>query len=270
MVLNNTELKEPRILVIDIETSPIVAYTWGPKWETNLIEVVEQGKILSYSAKWLNGKQTTKALNDYKGYKKGIVDDEKIVKDIHGLLNETDILVTQNGVSYDTKYLNARFMEHGLAPPSPYKNIDTKIEAKKSLRMPSYSLDDMGEYFGLGRKLSHEGFSLWKKCMSGDLKAWNMMKKYNAQDVVLTEQVYLKLRPFMKSHPNVDAYNKEDKEHKKCETGNCPKCKSENTHARGYIVNSVSKYARAQCQSCGGWYRYGKNIMGKDKPGVNA
>ena len=257
----NKEIRQgAKILTIDIETSPIVAYTWGPKWEANLIEVLEQGQIIGFSAKWLGGKQVTKALIDYKGYKPNKIDDTKIIKDIHNLLDEADIVIGQNNVSFDMKYINARFLSHDMGPPAPYKMIDTKLEAKKIIRLPSYSLDDMGAYFGLGRKVEHEGFDLWKKCMSGDSNAWKRMKAYNAQDTKLTEQVYLKLRPFMKTHPNIAAYKERE---------NCPKCDSDNVHLRGYVVNSTTKYQRAQCQDCNGWYRVGKVIKLDTKPGMN-
>ncbi len=178
------EDKEPKILTIDIETSPIIAYTWGPKWEANLIEVLDQSQILCFSAKWMNGKQITKGLADYKGYKNDVVNDKEIIKDIHALLDEADIVITQNGVSFDHKVINARFLAHSLVPPSPYKMVDTKIEAKRYLKLPSYSLDDMGKYFGLGEKIHHDGFDLWKDCIAGDKKSWNLMKKYNARVVV--------------------------------------------------------------------------------------
>jgi DNA polymerase elongation subunit (family B) len=239
---------EARILTLDIETSPIIAYTWGPKWETNIIEFIQHTSILSYSAKWLDGKQETKGLIDYKGYKKNSLEDKKLIVDLHKLLDEADIVVTQNGVDFDIKLINARFMKYGLPPPSPYKQIDTKKEAKRQLRLPSYSLDDMGEYFGLGRKIKTE-FDLWKRCIAGDKKAWDLMKKYNAQDVVLTETIYLKLRPFMKSHPNVTLYS---------EKSGCPACGSDNYHNRGYYTLTSGKYHRASCNDCGHWYKYGK------------
>lgn len=250
-MVNEEQRRDVKILTLDIETSPIIAYTWGPKWETNIIEFLEQSKIICYSAKWLDGKQITKALPDYSGYKKGKVDDKKIVKDIHTLLDAADIVVTQNGVQFDIKTLNARFLEHGLPPPSPYKQIDTKLEAKKYLRLPSHKLDDMGEYFHIGRKLEHEGFNLWLKCINGDMSAWNLMKKYNAQDVRLTEDFYIKIRPFMKTHPNITLYREE---------GSCPKCGSGHYQNRGFYTLTSAKYKRAQCQDCGGWYKYGKPL----------
>jgi len=268
-MINRTE-QEAKILTIDIETSPIVAYTWGPMWEANLIKVIKEGNIMCYSAKWLNGNQVTKGLIDYKGYKKGIVNDSKIIKDIHRLLDEADIVVTQNGVAFDSKYITTRFIANGLQPPSPYKNVDTALAARRLLKLPSNALDNIGKYFGLGEKMEHEGFALWEKCMAGDIKAWRKMKEYNEQDVKLTEKVYLKLRPFMKTHPNVTAYQGVIPTKEKLPTGDCPKCGSDHTQGRGYATNSTTTYARAQCQDCGGWYHYGKPVKRLFKPGINA
>lgn len=248
------KIKDVKILTIDIETSPIIGYTWGGKhgkYEADILDFVEYGKVISYSAKWLNGKQETKALCDYKGYKPNKVDDSKIIKDIHKLLDQADIVIGQNSIAFDTKYINTRFLAHGLTPPSPYKQVDTKVEAKKIARFPSNKLDDLGKYLNLGRKEEHEGFDLWLKCIAGDSKAWKKMKSYNAQDVKLTEKVYLKLLPFMKTHPNLTLYT---------EKIGCPKCESVHVENRGYYTLTSGKYHKAHCLNCGSWYRYGKAI----------
>ncbi len=239
-------MREPKILTIDIETTPIVAYTWGPKYETNIIDFKEHGQILCYSAKWLKGSQETKGLIDYPGYRPGKVDDKRLMKDIHRLLDEADIVITQNGINFDLKYINTRFLAHGLPPPSPYKAVDTKREAKKYLRLPSNSLDDIGQYFQLGKKDDHKGFDLWLECMAGDQKAWKDMLKYNAQDVRLTEKVYLKLLPYMKTHPNIGSYT---------ESAVCGKCGSASLQKRGIARNLSTSYQRLQCVDCGGWGR---------------
>lgn len=247
--MNNNKTK---ILFIDLETTPIEAYTWGPKWETNLIEFIEHTRILSYSAKWFGGSHITKGWPDYKGYKKGELEDKSIVKDLWDLCNDTEVIVAHNGKSFDTKVMNARFAFHNLTPPAPYKIVDTKIEAKKHLRLPSNKLDDLCDYFGLGRKLHHEGFPLWKSCMDGEMSAWNKMKKYNKHDVVLLEKLYLKLLPWMNTHPNMGMYY---------EKLVCPKCGGKRLQSRGFAITTTNKYKRLQCQDCGGWSRDRQNLQ---------
>ena len=160
-------------------------------------------------------------------------------------------MITQNGKSFDIKWCNAAFLRHNLPPPSPYKVIDTKVEAKKYLALPSYSLDNMADYFGVGRKMEHEGFSLWLKCAQGDKNAWRRMKRYNARDVVLTEKVYLLLKPFIKSHPNIGLYAG-----KKV----CTKCGSDKINSRGLEYTNSGIYRRVICKSCGSWMRDFQNL----------
>ncbi len=245
---------EPRILTWDIEISPSFGTFWGSKYETNILDITQSWVVLSFSAKFLHGEHITRCLADYKGYKKGSMDDKNLMRELHGLLNRADILVHQNGDSFDVKKVNARFIIHGLPPVAPLKTVDTLKVARNKFGFTSNKLDDLGEVLGLGRKLEHEGYGLWKKCMEGDLHAWNRMKKYNKQDVVLTEKVYLKLRPFMTNHPNLDHYSQKTV---------CPKCGSKHLHHRGYTMNATTKYARLQCAECGGWSRSPLNLSEK-------
>lgn len=161
-------------------------------------------------------------------------------------MDKAQIIVAHNGKDFDIKIANARFAVLGFTPPSPYKVVDTKTEAKKYLRLPSNKLNDLCDYFGIGRKVEHEGFPLWTKCMSGDSAAWRRMLKYNKQDVVLLEQLYLKLRPWMVSHPNAGMYTIGDV---------CPKCGSDHMTRQGYSITKTAKYQQWQCQCCGSWAR---------------
>lgn len=256
--MSNKSLDTPAILVVDLETSPIQAYTWGPKWETNILEFIEHSKILSYSAKWLNGHQITKGLPDYKGYKKGELDDRAIVKDLWNLLDEADLVIGQNSKAFDEKIMNARFLFHGLTPPSPYKSVDTRNEARRYLRLPSYKLDDMCDYFGIGRKLEHEGFPLWLKCMAGDKKAWRKMLRYNKADTLLTEKLYLQIRPWVKVNTGI-FYGKTV----------CSRCGGRKLQRRGLQKNITTTYIRLHCQSCGGWQRLPQGEMLNIKPTVS-
>lgn len=240
------KLIDMKILTIDLETTPLVAYSWGPVWEASLIEVTTQMTVLSYSAKWLDGKHVTKGWPDYPGYKKGKLNDRAIVRDIWNLLNEADVVVAQNGRAFDIKILNARFLFHKLPPPSPYKLIDTVIEARKHLRLPSYKLNDICNYYGIGSKVEHEGFPLWKKCMAGNMAAWRRMLRYNHNDIALTEKLYLLLLPYIK-HP--------DRNLTDGTRGKCPNCGSDKIIKRGYARVKNGRKAKLQCNSCGAWHQ---------------
>lgn len=251
-------MSSPEILFFDVETTPIKAYSWGPKWEANLVEFVDYSRVLSFSAKWLGGHHTTRGWPNYRGYKKGVLNDKDIVDEIWDFFDEADIIVAHNGHDFDIKTLNARFLYHGLTPPSPYKIVDTKTETKKYLRLPSYKLDDICDYFGIGRKLHHEGFPLWIRCMAGDKDAWKVMLRYNKHDVLLLEQVYLKIRPWMVNHPNVGMHK---------DGIVCPRCGSTDLKWEGWYRNKTTKYHAFSCADCGGWGRDTKNEQ-KIKPKV--
>lgn len=240
--MQNTELK---ILLLDIETSPNLGYTWA-KWEQNVIEFKEEWQILSFSAKWLHGKQITKGLCDYDQYVPGKLDDGGIIKELWNLFDEADVIIAHNGDQFDIKKIQARFSFYQLPPPTPFKTIDTKKVAKRYFSFNSNSLNDLGVTLGFGKKEKHDGFDTWLGCMAGDMPMWKMMKKYNAKDVVLLEKVYLHFLPWISNHPNRSVHLNEEV---------CPKCGSEHLQARGYARTLTSAFRRYQCQSCGGWGR---------------
>jgi hypothetical protein len=225
------------ILLYDIETTPNLAYVWG-KWQQDVIAFESEWKLLSVAFKWLGKKKI-----DVWGTDMG--PEQELVLLVHQLFDEADIVIAHNGDQFDQKMMNAKFIEYGLAPPSPYKTIDTKKVAKKYFRFTSNKLDDIGDLLGVGRKLQTGGFDLWLGCMQNDPKAWKKMKQYNKQDVVLLEKIYLKLRPWIDNHPSVAIIDNH--------LDGCPKCGSDKLQSRGYRYTKVAKYKRYQCMGCGGW-----------------
>ncbi len=240
-----------KILLYDIETSPSLGYYFELYKEGNIVWNEKSWYIMSFSWKWL-GESTTHVLSlpDFPQYKRDKENDIRLCYELWKLFDEADIVIAHNGNSFDQKKANARFIYHGFTPPSPYKEIDTKLVAKRHFKFDSNKLTDLGKYLGCGQKLETGGFGLWQKCMKGDLDAWKLMCKYNKQDVVLLEQIYLKLRPWMKSHPVTKAF----------ETSNpvCPNCDSGKTQKRGTALCGQSTYKqRYQCRNtvCGAWFQ---------------
>jgi uncharacterized protein YprB with RNaseH-like and TPR domain len=240
-------VRDPKILFLDIETAPISGLTWG-MFDQNVIHVIDPTFILCYAFKWLDkSKVHTKALCDYPGYSKNKKNDKALVSDLWSVLDEADVVVAHNGDAFDIKKTNARFIVHGLNPPTPYKTVDTLKIARRHFKFDSNKLDNIGRYLDVGRKMPHTGKDLWLGCMAGDAKSWRIMRRYNAQDVHLLERVYHKVKAWSPSHPVLTAYSPR-------EAVACPTCLSETVQRRGWNVAKFRKTPRWQCQSCGHWF----------------
>lgn len=236
--------KQPRILLFDIETAPSIGYYWDRYKEGNIITVKRDWFMLCYCYKWLGENRVySEALIDYK-YDIDKPDDFPIVEKLWHLFNEADVIIAHNGKQFDIKKANARFAVHGLKPPSPYVVVDTKLIAKSNFGFESNKLDELGRQLGLGRKIDTGGFELWLKCLAGVTSFWRKMVKYCKQDVVLLEQVYLKLRGWNKSHPNLGLLNRNES------CGNC-QSRRENWNKNGFAYKSGGKYQRYSCKICG-------------------
>jgi hypothetical protein len=159
-----------KILLLDIETAPMLSYIWGLHNEVHSMEfIIRDWYMLCWCAKWLDAKQMiTCGLPDFKKeYKEDPENDFFIVKKLHELLNTADVVVTQNGVRFDIPKINAKFIEHKLPPVNPFKKVDTCLTARKVFGFSSNSLNDISKLLGLGGKIETGGFKLWKECMAG-------------------------------------------------------------------------------------------------------
>lgn len=236
-----------KILLYDIETMANLAYVWG-KWEQDVIAVKRHWYMLTFAYKWLGESKThVVSLPDFKLYKKDQFNDRDLVKALWDLFDEADVIIAHNGNSFDIKKTNARFIKHKLKPPSPAKYIDTKLVAKKYFKFDSNKLDDLGDYFNIGRKINTGGFELWLGCEANDKKAWDKMCKYNIQDVVLLEKVYTEMLPYMKDHPNLALLMGEKNA--------CPNCEGTHLQKRGFEYTRASQFQRWACMDCGAWHR---------------
>jgi predicted RNA-binding Zn-ribbon protein involved in translation (DUF1610 family) len=246
-------MSEPKILTFDIETAPIEAYVWG-LWDQNIgLDFLKvDWTALSFAAKWLDKSKIIYQDTGGRGVKK-VRDDKPLMKALWSLLDEADVVVAQNGRRFDVKKVNARFIQHGMGPPSPYRVIDTMICAKKYFAFSSQKLAHTSTLLTDTPKDEHRrypGFKLWLACLADDPAAWREMRKYNRRDVLATEKVYLKLRPWITDHPNIGTFMESDKPH-------CPKCGSDEVIGRNGFrsVKQQGTYKRYQCKKCGGWCR---------------
>lgn len=250
----------PKVLVYDIETAPILGYVWSC-WEQNvaLNQIHSDWHILSWSAKWLGAPDTDVMYMDQRNAK-NIEDDSLILKKMWDLLNEADVVITQNGKAFDQKKLNARFILNGFQPPSSYKHIDTKLLANKHFGFTSSKLEYMTDKLCVKyKKLKHEkfhGFEMWKECLNGNLDAWNEMEKYNKHDVLSLEELYQKLIPWDNS-VNFNLYTDS--------TDHVCKCGSKSFIKNGFYYTNSGKFQKHKCKQCGAEHRDKENLFSKEK-----
>lgn len=238
-----------KTLLIDIETSPNLAYVWSLfNQDVALSQIHKTTEVICFAAKWQG---------ERKMYFASVHEDGKdaMVLLARDLLDEADVVMHYNGKRFDIPHLNREILLAGLTPPAPFQQIDLYSVVKRRFKFQSGKLAHVAKQLGLAGKVKHEGFELWVKCMMGQKTAWKTMKRYNKQDVHLLEDVYERLQPWVPNHPSRTLYDG---------AGDCPVCGHDRLQRRGYAYTKVSKYQRWQCQGCGAWLRSGKRSAGLD------
>ena len=245
-----------KILILDIENAPMLSYHWGV-WKQNIGQPMrlegDRSYMMSIAMKWLGD-------DKIHYFETRTEDDSALVAKTLEFLDEADIVVAHNGKAFDVKKINAYAIMNGLQPPSPYRVVDTLIEARKHFMFERNTLAYVAQALSCSPKLDHakfQGFELWKECIAGNEEAWAEMKKYNIQDIVTLEEVYLKMRPYIKGHPNVATVSNSTKR-------KCTSCGSAAIVKHGYSTTNVSKFQRYKCTDCGSYSRGRKNLLDKD------
>ncbi|CAJ0901480.1 hypothetical protein R6138_04587 [Ralstonia thomasii] len=242
----------PRILFLDIETAPLLGYVWS-LWNNNLglNQIAKEWCILSYCAKW-EGEKTHTYRDTF--HQRNREDDTRLVRGLWKLLDQADIVVAQNGIKFDVRKIKARFILLGMVPPSPFKVVDTMLEARKHFGFTSNKLEWLTDKLCTKHKKKKHakfpGFELWREFLAGNPAAQKEMEEYNIEDVFSLEELYYILRPWMQGHPNVGNYDDGEEEgaHK------CPVCGSHEVTRNGNMYTQVGRYQRYRCK-CGHYSR---------------
>lgn len=235
-----------KMLYIDIETTPMVNYNWGI-WQQNvgLSQIIEPQRVMCFAAKW-EGEKPTLFYSEW-----GPGGHEYMVKKAHELLSQADVVTHFYGSRFDIPHLNTEFLKYGLAPPSPFKQVDLKLAVSKTFKFPSNKLQYVSQFLGMEGKDKME-FEDWIGCMKGDKKAQKKMEKYNRLDTEILQTVYAELLPWIPGLPNRNLWD----------GGGCPRCGSDEIREHGLYRTPLSAYKQYQCESCNGWLRSSKRVEG--------
>ena len=242
--------KQAKIYIVDIETAPTQAYVFG-KWKQNIHDdaLINDWFILTWSAKELFKDEIYSSTITPEEVANE--DDKRVCEGLYRILDDADIIIGHNFQKFDRKKSNSRFLMNGLGCPSSYQIIDTCLQARKNLGELSNKLDVLAKKLGVGKKVEHEGFMLWRKCLEGDTDALNRMQEYNDGDIIINEEVYLKMRPFILPHPNLNLFLAEGSQ-------TCPSCESDKLEPVSEYVTYANTYSEYKCKRCGNRCRANK------------
>ena len=234
--------REPRILTLDIETRPMVAQVWGLfDQRIGINQIVDAGGVLCWAAKWHDERRVMFASDHHDGH-------DEMIRQVWSLLDEADIVVGWNHKAFDIKHLQREFVLAGLGAPTPWQDVDLLLTVRRRFKFPSNKLDHVARELGVGSKVQHTGMDLWQRCLDGDDKAWRTMKRYNVQDVRLTELLYDILRGWVPGHPNVNMLRGQ-------RVSACSTCGGDDLADAGWHVTPTRAYERFRCLGCGAYSR---------------
>ena len=228
-------MTDSKVLFIDIEWKPAVAYVWK-MFDENISpdQLIDDGGLLCFCAHWDGDKE-------YLFFSEWEHGHDGMAKAALELLSKADAVVTYNGDKYDLPKLRGALVLAGLSPPPPPTSIDL-IKTVRRFGFVMNRLAYIGPLLGVGSKKKHEGFNLWRSVLGGKVAAQKRMMNYCIQDVKLLVKLYDRIIPFIDNHPHLGD-NK----------GACGACGSSHVQLRGFRRTKFFKVQRLQCQDCGAW-----------------
>lgn len=231
-----------RILVIDIELRPGRTYFWDAKTQwIGPHMVIEKPAMICFDAKWYGDpKHTFRSVWEH--------GQDEMLAEVWRLLDEAHVVIGYNSVGFDVKHLLRELAQAGHRPPSPHTDVDLIRTARSRFKFPYNSLNEVCRDLGLELKLEHSGFDLWRGVMDGDPKAQRTIRKYNRRDTEVTEQLYSRLRPWIRNHPNVNMYRSE-------RLSGCGTCGSADVEEAGFHYTQTRAYRQFVCNACGAYSR---------------
>jgi DNA polymerase elongation subunit (family B) len=245
-------------LFFDIETGYYIlkVRTWQLKNFNkyfNYEDIEREKEILCISYKWQNedGVHTL----DWR------IGEKEMLKQFIKILGEADEAIAHNGDKFDLPFLRTRCLYHGVLMFPTYRTLDTLKKSRNGFRFASNKLDYLLKFTGVGSKVEHEGFDMWKQIIEGTPKeseaALEKMIEYCEGDVIGLADYYAVISPFITHNNNFAVLVGGDK-------WDCPECGSHDVELHHTYTTAMGIIRRQmKCNDCRKQYKISnKNYMG--------
>lgn len=227
-------------LFFDIETSPMIVYSWRTGWKLNIPteNIIEDWKIICISYKWEHEDEVKNLTWDKNQC------DKQMLIDFIKIMNEADECIAHNGDRFDIKKIRTRCIFHRIPMFPKYRTLDTLKKAKSGFNFNSNRLDYIAKFLGVGAKLEHDGFDMWVECVKGNPEALKKMVEYCDMDIIVLEDVYLTLQNYILGNTHTGVHNGKMK-------ASCPSCASEDVSLIKNSVTAKGTIVRLmECNTC--------------------
>lgn len=225
----------------DIETSPNLVYSWRIGYNLSLQphDIVKERAIISIAYKWEHEDEVHVLTWDENQC------DKKMLEEFVEVLHSADESVAHNGKRFDEKWLRTRCIYHRILTFPRYKSLDTLLKAKQGFNFNSNKLDYIAKYLGVGAKLQHEGFEMWRKIIEDkDPEALEAMCQYNKIDVIVLQDVYQALKSYVNPETHEGVILGKGKH-------TCPYCGGEESELLKNTVTTKGTIQRVmECNGC--------------------
>lgn len=236
---------ERKRLFYDIETSFAEGYFWRPGYNQQIhaSQILRHAQIICISWSWEHEEEVHHA---HWGLNKQC--DKKLLKKFIKELNRADELISHNGKKFDIRWIRTRAIFHDIKDMRPvYNEIDTLTWAKKYLNMPSNSLANIANYYGLEAKLDSGGMDTWLGVViRKDQESLDRMLEYCDGDIRTLKAVFHKLNKYCEPTYHYGVKSGGDR-------WQCPECGNVQINYRNQYVTkqgTVSHYLRCNDLDC--------------------
>lgn len=228
--------EHPRILTWDIESTNLNA---------------SFGTILCIGWKW-HGLSEVHTLTILDGPHKIMLDDKWLVSEFAKVFSEADYHITWYGARFDLPFINTKLMKYELPPLPEVYHLDLWRHARYRMKLHSNRLQAVSEYLGVEHRKNPISFDDWQHAAHGNVKAMKQVALHCKLDVLVLEEVFDRMRPWLPNEPSRILFVEQPEEDGK---KLCPSCGSDWLRSSGFRVGRTYRYRRYQCQKCGKWSR---------------
>ena len=244
-----------RVVTLDIERIPGRHSTWhrgqtitGPFWDLNEIkgwtgkrihadDVKEWPRTICAAWKWYGQEDVEFAaeweVGGYDGFMRAVWD----------VFDRADLIIGHNADRFDARHLMGGWAEMGLPAPSPCKVIDTLKIARGTFAYESNTLDALNKRLGIDAKTDKYNAQIAKDAVNGDIPSQRILEEYNRGDIIASEALFDRLRPYAKGIPHLGMWSDDEMA--------CPSCGSTMTATGKTVHANVQRYEHLACPNCG-------------------